>query len=123
MALNIITSDQALQVNSIITYIYGDPGLGKSSLGFSANKPILLDFDKGSHRTGDLRRGAVVQVQKWTDVSNLKAQDLASFNTVIIDTVGAMLECIKAHLQTNKVNTQQDGTLKIKAQGLANNIF
>ena len=123
MALNIITSDQALQVSSIITYIYADPGLGKSSLGFTAHNAISFDFDKGSHRTGELRRGAVVQVQKWTDVSNLSAQDLAPFNTVVIDTVGAMLETIKAHLQANAVNRQKDGALKLKAQGLANNIF
>lgn len=123
MALNIITSDQAVQVSSIITYIYADPGLGKTSIGFTASNAISFDFDKGVHRAGELRRGAVVQVQKWTDVSTLTAQDLAPFNTVIIDTVGAMLETIKSHLQANPQNCQKDGALKLKAQGLANNIF
>lgn len=123
MALNIVTSDQAVQVNSIIAYIYADPGLGKTSIGFTAKNAISFDFDKGVHRAGELRRGAVVQVQKWTDVSNLTAQDLASFNTVVIDTVGAMLETIKSHLQANSKNCQSDGTLKLKAQGLANNLF
>ncbi|SDC02975.1 hypothetical protein SAMN05421733_1086 [Acinetobacter boissieri] len=42
MALNIITSDQAVQVSSIITYIYADPGLGKTSIGFTAVMPFLL---------------------------------------------------------------------------------
>lgn len=57
MALNIITSDQPLQVNAIITYIYADPGLGKTSMGFTADKAVSFDFDKGAHRTGELRRG------------------------------------------------------------------
>jgi hypothetical protein len=123
MALNIITADQALQVNAIITYIYADPGLGKTSMGFTADKAISFDFDKGAHRTGELRRGAVVPVNKWTDVANLTVQDLAPYNTIVLDTVGAMLECIKSHLMSIPNNRQQDGTLKLKAQGSANNIF
>ena len=123
MALNIITADQPLNVSAIITYIYADPGLGKTSLGFTADKAVLFDFDKGSHRTGELRRGAVIQVQQWKDVADLTPQDLASFNTVVIDTVGAMLESIKTHLLLTKNNKQQDGSLKLKAQGLANQTF
>jgi AAA domain len=123
MALNIITADQPLNVSAIITYIYADPGLGKTSMGFTADKAISFDFDKGSHRTGELRRGAVVPVEKWTDITNLTLQDLSPFNTVVIDTVGAMLECIKSHLLNIPENRQKDGTLKLKAQGSANNMF
>ncbi|WP_151815346.1 MULTISPECIES: ATP-binding protein [Acinetobacter] len=123
MAIPIITADQSLQVNAIITYLYADPGLGKTSIGFTGDKAISFDFDKGAHRTGELRRGAVVPVQKWTDIANLTPSDLAPFNTVVIDTVGAMLECIKSHLLTISENRQKDGTLKLKAQGSANNIF
>lgn len=123
MALNIIPADQALNVNAIITYIYADPGIGKTSLGFTADKAVCFDFDRGSHRTGELRRGAVVPVQQWSDIENIKEHDLASFNTVIIDTVGAMLESIKTHLLKTANNRQQDGALKLKAQGLANMKF
>ncbi len=123
MALNIICADQTLTVNAIITYIYADPGLGKTSMGFTADHAISFDFDKGAHRTGELRRGAVIPVQNWTDVANMTEQDLTPYNTVVIDTVGAMLESIKTFLMTKKENRQQDGTLKLKAQGLANNIF
>ena len=123
MALNIIHADQALLVQAIIVYLYADPGLGKTSIGFTGDKAISFDFDKGSHRTGELRRGAVVQVQQWSDVANLTPADLAPFNTIVIDTVGAMLESIKTHLMANSTNRQKDGSLKLKAQGLANNIF
>ena len=123
MALPIITADQPLIVQAIITYIYADPGLGKTSMGFTGDKAISFDFDKGAHRTGELRRGAVVPVQQWSDVANITLQDLAPYNTVVIDTVGAMLESIKTHLLGNRENRQKDGSLKLKAQGLANNIF
>ncbi|EOK5379030.1 ATP-binding protein, partial [Acinetobacter baumannii] len=77
MALPIITADQTLLVQAIIVYLYADPGLGKSSMGFTAEKAISFDFDRGAHRTGELRRGAVVQVHQWSDVANLTPQDLA----------------------------------------------
>ena len=123
MALAIIPADQALNVSAIITYIYADPGVGKTSLGFTADKAISFDFDRGAHRTGELRRGAVVPVQQWSDIENIKEQDLAPYNTVVIDTVGAMLESIKTHLLKTANNRQQDGALKLKAQGLANMKF
>lgn len=123
MSLNIISADQALNVSAIITYIYADPGLGKTSLGFTGDKAISFDFDRGAHRTGELRRGAVVTVQQWADIENIKEQDLAPYNTVVIDTVGAMLEAIKTHLLKTANNRQQDGALKLKAQGLANMKF
>lgn len=123
MALQIISADQPLNVSAIITYIYADPGLGKTSLGFTGDKTISFDFDKGSHRTGELRRGAVVPVQQWTDVANLNSQDLAPYNTIVLDTVGAMLECIKSYLLSIPLNRQKDGTLKLKAQGSANVMF
>lgn len=123
MSLNIIPADQALNVSAIITYIYADPGLGKTSLGFTGDKAVSFDFDRGAHRTGELRRGAVVPVQQWADIENIKEQDLAPYNTVVIDTVGAMLESIKTHLLKTANNRQQDGALKLKAQGLANMKF
>ena len=123
MSIQIITADQALTVSAIITYLYADPGLGKTSIGFTGDKAISFDFDKGSHRTGELRRGAVVQVNQWADVANLTPSDLLPYNTIVIDTVGAMLESIKTHLMLNNTNRQKDGSLKLKAQGMANNIF
>jgi len=123
MAINIIPANRALLVQAIIVYLYADPGLGKTSIGFTGDKAISFDFDKGSHRTGELRRGAVVQAHQWSDVANLTMADLEPYNTIVIDTVGAMLESIKTHLMLNATNKQKDGSLKLKAQGLDNNIF
>lgn len=123
MALNLIAANQPLLVQAIILYIYADPGIGKSSLSHTADKPVVFDFDKGSHRVGSLRRGTVLPINQWTDVSEATEQDLAPFNTIIVDTVGAMLDCIKIHMLKKSENRQRDGALTLKAQGLANNMF
>lgn len=124
MALNIVMPNQTLLVESIIFYLYTDPGLGKSTLAHTADKAIIFDFDKGQHRvTSILRRGAVVPLIQWSDIDGMNQKDLEPFNTIVCDTVGAMLDCIKTHLSKNKENLQRDGNLTIKAQGLANNLF
>lgn len=124
MALNFVHANQPLLVQAIITYIYADPGIGKSSLAHTADKPVVFDFDKGQHRVGALRRGTVLPINQWTDVADATEQELAPFNTIIVDTVGAMLDSIKTHLLKNRENRQYDqSSLTLKAQGLANNIF
>ena len=37
MAINIIPANQALLVQAIIVYLYADPGLGKTSIGFTGD--------------------------------------------------------------------------------------
>ena len=124
MALKtVITAKQALRVQSLVTYIYADPGIGKTSLAFTAGKSILFDFDSGAHRAGKLRRGTTVPVEHWLDVANIEASDVAEYDTIILDTAGRMLDLIKSYLVENKSNRQSDGALKLKAQGYANDLF
>ena len=65
MAIPIIPADQALNVSAIITYIYADPGLGKTSLGFTADKAISFDFDRGAHRTAELEQQLRDEVHQY----------------------------------------------------------
>ena len=124
MALKtVITAKQALRVQSLVTYIYADPGIGKTSLAFTAGKSILFDFDSGAHRAGKLRRGTTVPVEHWLDVANIEASDVEGYDTIILDTAGRMLDLIKSYLVENKSNRQSDGALKLKAQGYANDLF
>jgi hypothetical protein len=54
MAINIITPTQVIPVNAIkvtITVIL----VCKTTLGMTADKPLIIDFDKGAHRTGGNR--------------------------------------------------------------------
>lgn len=96
MALNIKTAADPVEIGSLITLIYGQPGIGKTSLAFSADKPLLLDFDAGAHRSGF--RKDYVPVKTWSEVSSITSDDLADYNTVIIDTLGACLDCLTASI-------------------------
>ena len=92
MALNITKSDEVIKVDAICVTIYSQPGLGKTSLAYTASRPLLLDFDKGAYRAVD--RKDVVQVADWRDVAGISAADIAEYDTIIIDTVGKALESL-----------------------------
>lgn len=124
MAIEVFTPEKTLLVQSVICYLYTDPGLGKSSIAHTANKPVIFDFDKGQHRVApELRRGTIVRIDTWPDLENLKDSFYDNYQTIVADTVGAMLDAIKDQLLKNPDNRQRDQTLTLKAQGLAGNKF
>lgn len=64
---------------------------GKTSLAQTANKPLTLDFDNGTHRSAF--RKAVMRMESWEDVvEEQKKGTFAPFETVVVDTVGTCLE-------------------------------
>ena len=88
--LNVVKSTDPITRNTIIVAVYGYPGAGKTTLGFSAEAPLLLDFDLGAHRTQF--RGDAVQIEHWSDVVGLSAEDLKPYKTVVVDTAGRCLD-------------------------------
>lgn len=92
MALRIIKSSEPLKVEQLVLCIYSPPGIGKTSLAFSAEKPLLLDFDGGAYRAGN--RGDIVSVNSWSDAGNITGQDLSGYKTLIIDTAGRALDSL-----------------------------
>ena len=49
--------------------IYGQPGMGKTTLALSAPLPLLLDFDGGVHRVNAAHRVDTVQIAKCIEFS------------------------------------------------------
>ena len=124
MAIQVFTPEKTLLVESVICYLYTDPGLGKSTIAHTADKAVIFDFDKGQHRvSAELRHGTIVRIDSWLDLENLKDSFYDGFNTIVADTVGAMLDAIKDQLSKNEANLQRDKTLTLKAQGLAGDKF
>lgn len=108
MALNIKTASDPVEIGTLITLIYGQPGIGKTSLAFSAEKPLLLDFDAGAHRSG--YRKDYVPVKEWREVSGITAEDLAGYKTVVIDTLGACLDRLAEHIMANDAKARNRAT-------------
>ena len=123
MALSLVMPNEIIPVNAIKLYIYGDPSMGKSSLGMTAHKALVIDADKGVYRVGTLRRAPVQFAENWYQVSCMTEEDLLPFETIVIDTVGRLLDLIKTHVGGEKGNTKRDGSLMLHAHGSANNIF
>lgn len=96
MALRIVRSSDPITVDRLNVVIYGAPGLGKSSLAFTADTPLLLDFDRGAHRAAN--RKDTVRVEAWADVTSITAEDLAPYRTVVMDTVGRALDVLSADI-------------------------
>jgi hypothetical protein len=95
----IIKQEEPLLASSVNILIYGEAGVGKTSLAFTARNPILLDFDDGSYRSG--YRKDCLTIGEFTDIkSNLKefVENLKNYDTIIIDTVGSMQDSIKNYL-------------------------
>ncbi|MDE1484652.1 ATP-binding protein [Xenorhabdus bovienii] len=96
MALKIIKATQPIEVRNLITCIYAPPGLGKTSMAFTAASPLLLDFDKGAHRSQF--RKDTVQVSGWGEVEQIAESDLTPYQTIVVDTAGRALDCLAAEL-------------------------
>jgi hypothetical protein len=64
--------------------------VGKTSLAFTVENNLVLDFDKGAYRA--IGRKDTVQVQSWNDVAGMTAQDVAGYKCLTIDTGGRMLD-------------------------------
>lgn len=97
MPLRIVKSSEPMPISNIVMTAYSVPGLGKDSLAYTADDPLLLDFDNGSHRAA-LRRGDTVPIKKWADIEDITAADLAPYKTAIISTGGRAGDLLKVHL-------------------------
>lgn len=96
MALRIIKAAEPMPVSNIVLTVYSPPGLGKTSLGFTAERPLCLAADKGAYRAKN--RKDTVMVDKWEDLEMLTEQDLEPYATVILDTGGRFLDKLRVKL-------------------------
>lgn len=115
MALKVTKSHETIDVKNICFTIYSQPGLGKTSLAFTASRPLMLDFDNGSYRAVD--RKDVVQVETWADVAGITAADLVDYDTIIIDTVGKALDCLTADIVRSASKYAYGGALNQQGWG------
>jgi len=99
--------------------IYGVPGAGKTSLALSAPKPLLIDFDNGLRRVAKQYQSDSVQIQSYQDLLDiLTKEDISAYETIVIDTLGKMVDRIGDWLAlSNPKLKQSDGQLSQKGWG------
>lgn len=104
--------------------VYGQPGVGKSSLALSAPSPVLFDFDGGVQRVNGAFLCPTLQVHSWEEVLTALEEDLSEFKTIVIDTAGKMLDYMSAYIIRNDSRmAMKDGSLSLKGYGVRKNMF
>lgn len=95
--MSLIKKSNELVIPSIVKImIYGQAGMGKSTLALSAPKPLLLDFDNGVKRVNMAHLDGVdiVQITSWQDVQQVLQENLSDYQTIVVDTIGKMMDFI-----------------------------
>lgn len=117
-----------LAYNSTIkALVYGQPGLGKSTLSLSTPNPVLFDFDGGIQRVNGAFQCPTLQVQNWNEVlqalQELETQS-NDFMTIVIDTAGKMLDYMSTYIiqQDNRLG-KRDGSLTLQGFGARKIMF
>ena len=114
--LRIIRSTDAIAVEHPILTIFGQPGICKTSLGYSAKDPLLLDFDDGAHRAANRRDTLPIHV--WSDVEQITADTLAPYATIVVDTVGRCLDLMTINIIEQTPKYGRDGSLTLQGYGV-----
>ena len=110
-----------MPVEHPVFLIFGQPGICKTSLSYSATDPLLLDFDKGAHRSVN-RRDTLV-IDSWPDVVELDAKVLDPYATIVVDTVGRALDIITADIVLTDPKKAPGGNLSMQGWGVLKTRF
>lgn len=93
--MSLIRKPNELTVQSKIkALIYGQAGMGKTTLALSAPRPLLLDFDGGINRVNYAHQKDTVQVGTFQEALDVLKEDLSDYDTIVVDTIGKMMDFI-----------------------------
>lgn len=113
--LKIVKAADPVFIDRINLCIYAPPGLGKTSLGFTAESPLNLDFDRGTHRASN--RKDTVPISAWTDVISITPEDFAPYRTVVVDTAGRCLDFLTQDIIKGNPKLGRGGALTLQGYG------
>lgn len=107
--------------------IYGQPGIGKSTMALSTPNPVLFDFDGGVQRVNVAFQCPTLQVESWDEalqaIEELKTGSVPC-NTIVIDTAGKMLDFMSDYIMRNDPKMRmRDGSLSLKGYGARKVMF
>ena len=108
--------------------VYGQPGIGKTSLACSAPEPVLFDCDGGVTRINGAHMVPTLQVEKWEDIDEAlkEIEGGKEFKTIVIDTCGKLLSFMEDYIKrtdTKRTMSDRSGGLTLKGYGARKQMF
>lgn len=126
--MSLIKKSNELKIQGKIKgLIYGQPGMGKTTIALSAPKPLLFDFDNGVHRVNFAHLDGVdtVQVTSYQDFLDvINNEDLTPYETFVIDTGGKCLDFMSEYIiKNNPKMGKGNGALTLQGYGERKGLF
>ena len=123
MAIHTYEETDVIEVTAPPVLLYGQPGAGKTSLGFTASKTICLDFDGGAHRSTFRKHTA--RFDTWEDVIEAQRTGMFDkFDSLICDTVGSLLKYMAASIMGGNAKLgNRAGGLSMQGWGVLKTTF
>ena len=118
-------SNELVIPSTIKMMVYGQAGMRKTTTALSAPRPLLLDFDNGVKRVNmsHLDGVDIVQITGWSDVSSVLAEDLSSYRTIVVDTIGKMMDFIISYkCGTRQPRVNDWGGINLEFSGFVRNL-
>ena len=98
--------------------IYGQPGIGKSTIALSSPNPILIDAENGVHRVQTEYRVDTLQVQDYQEILD-ELPNLKEYQTIVFDTINEVLVHIEKYIiKKNAKAVSADGKMNMYGYGL-----
>lgn len=121
--LRIIRGEDRIAVDHPVMLIFGQPGICKTSLAYSADDVLLLDCDQGAHRA--VNRRHTLKIDTWADIEALldTPHALDAYKTIALDTVGRALDLLTIHIIEETPKYGRDGSLTQQGWGVLKGRF
>lgn len=111
--------------NRFRVLIAGYPGIGKTTLGLSAPKPLLIDTDFGANRIIDRLQTDCIQPKTYQELlDDLILENLKDYETLVVDTGGKLLDLMKIYaIKQDSKNSKKDGSLSLQGYGAVGQLY
>lgn len=111
MALQFSTTDKEARSNGVKILVYGESGVGKTTLCATAPAPIILSAESGLLSLGAYRI-PVIKIDSFADLNEAfkwvtESKDAAQFQTICLDSITEIAEVVLANAKKTAKDPRQ----------------